>query len=56
MSIDDVPCTLKISIALIVHSLDLRWSENHSSKYLFLKASHESKNERYLMRELCRQS
>ena len=43
------------TIALAIHSLDLRWSENHSTKEHFLKASHRAKNECYLMKELFRQ-
>ena len=47
--------TSKISIALAIHSLDLRWSENHFTKKHPLKDCHRSKDECYLLEELFRQ-
>ena len=55
VSIFDVRHTLKISIALLIQSLDLRWSENHFTKEHLLKDCHRSKDERYLLKELFRQ-
>ena len=62
--------TLKISIALAIHSLDplecrreeescsidiaLRWSENQTTKERFFKTCHGAKNECYLLNELFR--
>ena len=58
---DFYPVTLDIenlygsSIVFVIHSLDLRWSENLSTTERLLKTCHRFKDACYLLKELFRQ-